>query len=147
MPKKLPNQVDAFVGRRVRIARLEANMSQEKLGEALGLTFQQVQKYEKGTNRIGSSRMAQIAAAVGKPIAWFYQEVDQPETPASDMPGRLLDLAAAPPYVRQTIDAIHHLHSAGNEQALRSLASIASMLSGEAIRAVRAAVAEEARHA
>jgi transcriptional regulator with XRE-family HTH domain len=59
--KKSPNPVDKHVGRRVRMRRMMLAMSQGKLGDALGLTFQQVQKYEKGTNRIGASRLQQIS--------------------------------------------------------------------------------------
>ncbi|MES2601756.1 MAG: helix-turn-helix transcriptional regulator, partial [Pseudomonadota bacterium] len=61
MTTKAPNPVDKYVGSRVRMRRIMLGMSQEKLGEALGLTFQQVQKYEKGTNRIGASRLQQIS--------------------------------------------------------------------------------------
>src|SRR2546429_4245609 len=58
MSIKAPNPVDKYVGSRVRMRRIMLGMSQEKLGEALGLTFQQVQKYEKGTNRVGASRLS-----------------------------------------------------------------------------------------
>ena len=58
MSTKAPNPVDKYVGSRVRMRRIMLGMSQEKLGEALGLTFQQVQKYEKGTNRVGASRLS-----------------------------------------------------------------------------------------
>ena len=61
MAKKTPNPIDKHVGSRVRMRRMMLGMSQEKLGDALGLTFQQVQKYEKGTNRIGASRLQQIS--------------------------------------------------------------------------------------
>ena len=61
MVKKAPNPIDKHVGSRVRMRRMMLSMSQEKLGDALGLTFQQVQKYEKGTNRIGASRLQQIS--------------------------------------------------------------------------------------
>lgn len=73
MMKKSPNLVDKHVGGRVRMRRLLVGMSQEKLGEALGLTFQQVQKYEKGTNRIGASRLLKIASILGVPVAYFYE--------------------------------------------------------------------------
>ena len=56
--KKQPNPIDIHVGSRVRLRRMMLSMSQEKLGESLGITFQQIQKYEKGTNRIGASRLA-----------------------------------------------------------------------------------------
>jgi transcriptional regulator with XRE-family HTH domain len=71
--KKEANAIDRHVGSRVRMRRMMCGMSQEKLGNALGLTFQQVQKYEKGTNRIGSSRMLQIAKALGCGTDFFYQ--------------------------------------------------------------------------
>lgn len=74
MPKKKPDPMDVFVGQRVRMARLMKSMSQEKLGDALELTFQQVQKYEKGTNRISSSRMAKISEVLGRPVSWFFDE-------------------------------------------------------------------------
>ena len=73
LTKKAPNPIDRHVGSRVRMRRMLIGMSQEKLGEALGLTFQQVQKYEKGTNRIGASRLHRIASVLGVPIEFFYE--------------------------------------------------------------------------
>ena len=69
--KKVPKPVDVQVGSRVRMRRLMRGMSQEKLGDALGLTFQQVQKYEKGTNRMGSSRLQQAANILEVPVTFF----------------------------------------------------------------------------
>ena len=71
--KKIPNPVDRHVGSRVRMRRVLLGMSQEKLGEALSLTFQQVQKYEKGTNRIGASRLSQISKTLGVQVAFFFE--------------------------------------------------------------------------
>ena len=71
--KKAPNPIDKHVGSRVRMRRMMLGMSQEKLGDALGLTFQQVQKYEKGTNRIGSSRLAQIAHILQVQVSFFFE--------------------------------------------------------------------------
>jgi transcriptional regulator with XRE-family HTH domain len=73
MAKKAPNPIDKHVGARVRMRRMMMNMSQEKLGDALGLTFQQVQKYEKGTNRIGASRLQQIAQILQVPVSFFFE--------------------------------------------------------------------------
>jgi transcriptional regulator with XRE-family HTH domain len=70
--KKAPNPVDKHVGSRVRMRRMMLGMSQEKLGDALGLTFQQVQKYEKGTNRIGASRLQQISSILQVPVSFFF---------------------------------------------------------------------------
>lgn len=72
--RKKPNPIDTHVGSRVRLRRTMMGMSQEKLGEALGITFQQIQKYEKGTNRIGASRMQQISATLKVPVSFFFQD-------------------------------------------------------------------------
>jgi transcriptional regulator with XRE-family HTH domain len=73
MTKKAPNPIDKHVGSRVRMRRMMLGMSQEKLGDALALTFQQVQKYEKGTNRIGASRLQQISLILQVPVAFFFE--------------------------------------------------------------------------
>src|SRR6185437_12103212 len=73
MAKKAPNPIDKHVGSRVRMRRMMLGMSQEKLGDALGLTFQQVQKYEKGTNRIGASRLQQIASILQVPVSFLFE--------------------------------------------------------------------------
>lgn len=73
MTAKAPNPVDRYVGSRVRMRRIMLGMSQEKLGDSLGLTFQQVQKYEKGTNRIGASRLQQIAEILQVPVSFLFE--------------------------------------------------------------------------
>lgn len=72
---KEARKMDEQIGARVRAARIEKGMSQEKLGELLGLTFQQVQKYEKGTNRIAAPRLIEISIALDKPLAYFLHGV------------------------------------------------------------------------
>jgi transcriptional regulator with XRE-family HTH domain len=81
LAKKAPNPTDKHVGSRVRMRRMMLGMSQEKLGDALGLTFQQVQKYEKGTNRIGASRLQQISHILQVPVSFFFEGA--PSTHAS----------------------------------------------------------------
>jgi len=73
-PKK-PNPIDIHVGSRVRLKRNMMGLSQEKLGEKLGVTFQQVQKYEKGANRIGASRLQQISSILKAPVSFFFEGV------------------------------------------------------------------------
>lgn len=73
MQKKMPHPVDVHVGGRLRIRRVLLGMSQEKLGEKLGLTFQQVQKYEKGSNRIGASRLFDVSRILDVPVSFFYE--------------------------------------------------------------------------
>jgi transcriptional regulator with XRE-family HTH domain len=73
--KKQTNPIDVQVGNRVRIRRMLIGMSQEKLGDLLGLTFQQVQKYEKGVNRIGAGRLYEVARILNVPVDFFYEGV------------------------------------------------------------------------
>jgi transcriptional regulator with XRE-family HTH domain len=82
--------------------RMLVGMSQEKLGEALGLTFQQVQKYEKGTNRIGASRLHQIGTTLGVPVAYFYEGLPEIEGESRDGEAALVlqDFLSAPEGLR-----------------------------------------------
>src|ERR1700750_2380828 len=94
--KKAPNPIDKHVGSRVRMRRMMLAMSQEKLGDALGLTFQQVQKYEKGTNRIGASRLQQISHILQVPVAFFFEGAPTLHTNAA---GIGMKEAPSPAYV------------------------------------------------
>ena len=80
MAKKKPHPIDVHVGARVRLRRMLMGMSQDKLGDALGLTFQQVQKYEKGVNRIGASRVFELARILDVPIQYFFDDFDSGES-------------------------------------------------------------------
>jgi len=91
LAKKAPNPTDKHVGARVRMRRMMLSMSQEKLGDALGLTFQQVQKYEKGTNRIGASRLQQISHILQVPVAFFFEGA-----PSAQVVGRSEAMSEAP---------------------------------------------------
>jgi transcriptional regulator with XRE-family HTH domain len=84
LPSGQPNPVDIHVGTRVRLRRTLMGLSQEKLGEAIGLTFQQVQKYERGANRIGASRLFDLARVLDVPVSFFYD--DMPETVRDNSP-------------------------------------------------------------
>jgi transcriptional regulator with XRE-family HTH domain len=75
--KKRPNPIDTHVGSRIRLRRNMIGMSQEKLGEQLGITFQQIQKYEKGTNRVGASRLQAIAQILNVPVSDFFENAPQ----------------------------------------------------------------------
>ena len=72
--KKKPNPIDVHVGSRIRLRRNMLGLSQEKLGENLGITFQQIQKYEKGTNRVGASRLQAISAILNVPVSFFFED-------------------------------------------------------------------------
>lgn len=83
--KKKPNPIDIHVGSRIRLRRNMLGMSQERLGEGLGITFQQIQKYEKGTNRVGASRLQAISALLGVPVSYFFE--DAPGQVDGGLPG------------------------------------------------------------
>ena len=87
--KTPPSPIDKYVGSRVRMRRLMLGMSQEKLGDALGITFQQVQKYEKGKNRISASRLQQISHVLRVPVGFFFEGVP-------DVPGYVNSTREAP---------------------------------------------------
>lgn len=81
------NPIDVYVGSRVRLRRMLLGMSQEKLGERLGLTFQQVQKYEKGINRVGASRLFELAKVLGVSVGFFYEGAAGSETTSPEAVG------------------------------------------------------------
>jgi transcriptional regulator with XRE-family HTH domain len=74
LEQRRPNPIDIHVGSRVRLRRITLGMSQEKLGGRLGITFQQIQKYERGTNRVSASRLQEAARALGVPAAYFFED-------------------------------------------------------------------------
>src|SRR6266705_6924725 len=98
MAKKAPNPTDKHVGARVRMRRMMLSMSQEKLGDALSLTFQQVQKYEKGANRIGASRLQHIAHIFQVPVAFFFEGA--PAVPGFHAPPGMAE-SPSPAYVSE----------------------------------------------
>src|SRR5271154_3361246 len=92
--ERAPNPIDVHVGLQVRLRRKELKISQEKLADALGLTFQQVQKYERGANRISASKLYEIARTLQVPIGWFFEGLtdqadEAPAHEASSAPGFL----------------------------------------------------------
>ncbi len=92
-----PSPIDIHVGSRVRLRRTLLGMSQERLGDALGLTFQQVQKYERGVNRVGASRLFDISRVLDVPISYFFDDMPEgmSEGPISGPRGRMYGFAEA----------------------------------------------------
>jgi transcriptional regulator with XRE-family HTH domain len=130
-----PNPIDIHVGRRVRLRRTLLGMSQEKLGMALGLTFQQVQKYERGVNRIGSSRLYQLSQILDVPVSFFFDDMPPLEGKAIP-PG----LAEPPPAIfvkdpmikRETLElvrAYYRITDAGARKRLFELTKAMANLS------------------
>lgn len=130
MPRKTPDPVDVLVGCNIRIHRMKRGMSQEKLGDALGLTFQQVQKYEKGTNRVGSGRLHKIASIFNVPVASLFEGADMKAERVDSTLGML-----AEPQVLRMVQALSAIKDSSVRQSLVHLAeSIASTYSTPRVR-------------
>lgn len=106
-----PDARDVHVGTRLRARRLQLGMTQEQLADSIGLTFQQIQKYERGVNRMGASRLWEVARALEVPLEFFYRDGDAPVgafRPAhgfADRQDAFGDGAAAPDEARELLDA------------------------------------------
>jgi transcriptional regulator with XRE-family HTH domain len=96
VPKKQGDPIDVHVGSRLRVRRLVLGLSQEKLGAALGVTFQQVQKYEKGSNRVSASRLQQVSQILQVPAAYFFESAPGQQKPKGNAPsaGPIFDFIA-----------------------------------------------------
>ncbi|NLS00960.1 helix-turn-helix transcriptional regulator [Rhizobium sp. P38BS-XIX] len=110
--KKPPSPIDVEVGRRIRLQRRILGMSQSALAEGLNVTFQQVQKYEKGTNRVGASRLQRVADCLGVPVSYFF---DTAETEG---------LALSDETIVAKNDLVHFLASEEGAELNRSFAKI-----------------------
>lgn len=122
-----PNPMDVHVGGRVRLRRTLLGMSQERLGEALGLTFQQVQKYERGTNRVGASRLYHLSQILDVPVSFFFEEI-LPETvvPSGGGSAGSASAAGARPESetmmrRETLELVRAYYRIGDPQVRRRL--------------------------
>lgn len=111
--QRKPNPTDVHVGQRLRAARMLAGMSQERLGAEVGLSFQQIQKYEKGHNRIGASRMQQLAQALNIPPSYFFEQSNGHAAPLSS--GGALPQDAAAISRRQSLDLVRYFSSIPDE--------------------------------
>jgi transcriptional regulator with XRE-family HTH domain len=132
--KKRPNPTDVHVGSRIRMRRNILGMSQEKLGEHLGITFQQIQKYEKGTNRVGASRLQAIASILDVPVSYFF--ADAPGQEPAELTG--MSEGKSPHYV------VDFVNSSEGLQLNRAFARIADQkIRRKIIELVKALAAED----
>lgn len=126
-----PNPIDVHVGQRVRLRRTLLGMSQEKLGDALGLTFQQVQKYERGANRIGASRLFDLAKALQVPIGFFFDDLPEPLRDGVD-PGLAESRSDDDPMQqRETIELVRAYYRISDPNARRKLYELARSIADE----------------
>ena len=134
-PRGRANDVDIHVGQRIRLRRTIMGLSQEKLAAALGLTFQQVQKYERGANRVGASRLFDLARILEVPVGFFFEglapaEPDPPVAPPSDIP--------TPPAVgmelkRETLELVRAFHCISDPIVRRRVYDLARALADRAL--------------
>ncbi len=115
-----PRPVDVHVGGRVRARRTFIGMSQEKLGKHVGLTFQQIQKYEKGMDRIAASRLWVISLVLGRPISWFFEGIGKQKRKGDDLLAK-----------RETLQLVRYL-SACDPDVQKHLAAMINAVAGKA---------------
>jgi len=136
MPSGKPNPIDVHVGARVRLRRTLLGMSQEKLGEALGLTFQQVQKYERGANRVGASRLYDLSRVLDVPVSFFFDDMNdelKSQSPAQII--GLTELQEAPAHFehdpmakRETLELVRAYYRISDPQVRKRVYELAKAL-------------------
>jgi transcriptional regulator with XRE-family HTH domain len=107
--QRAPSSVDGELGKRIRLRRVEQGLSQAELGSALGVTFQQVQKYEKGINRVGAARLQQIATALDVPVTFFFDDASAGKRATGD---------------KREVESLLFLDSSFSLRLLRAYASV-----------------------
>jgi len=133
-----PDPVDIHVGKRLKLRRNLVGMSQEQMGKALGLTFQQIQKYERGTNRIGASRLHHLAALLNVSVGWFYDEFSlQRVSRVGFADNKQSPLEGLPPAAdsdimqrRETRDLINAYYSITDEKQRRKILDLVKSIAG-----------------
>lgn len=129
-----PNPIDVQVGSRVRLRRTMLGMSQEKLAEAIGLTFQQIQKYERGANRIGASRLHELSRVLDVPVSFFFDDRDPVRAPA--IPAGFAEpppepFESDPLRRRETVELIEAYYAIDDSGVRRRLFDLARALATE----------------
>jgi transcriptional regulator with XRE-family HTH domain len=132
-----PTQTDVLVGSRVRVRRLELGLSQTALANELGVTFQQVQKYEKGTNRIGASRLHAMSRVLGVPVTYFFPPTEGPQ--GTTKPTEVLNLLSIP----GAVDLLRDYAAISDRLARKALVVMARTLARGAMPAVDTPAEEE----
>ena len=135
LPDGNPDPVDVHVGGRLRLRRTLIGMSQEQLAAALNITFQQVQKYERGTNRISASRLFQASRTLGVPVAWFFEEMNEQAAAASATPAVIAgERAANDPdrrlLRRETLELVRAYYGISDARLRRRLYEMAKAMRG-----------------
>ena len=139
LPPGVPNPVDIHVGGRVRLRRTLLGMSQEKLGDSVGLTFQQIQKYERGANRIGASRLFEFSRILDVPVSYFFDDMpDALRTREGRMRVGLQDqdqseLEPDPMAKRETLELVRAYYRIATPRVRKRLFELTKSLAGKAV--------------
>jgi len=134
--KGTPDSIDRYVGSRVRGRRVGLGMNQTRLGQAIGVTFQQIQKYENGTNRISAGNLYKIAKAMGVDIAFFYEGIPDSAVKGSGRGAGLSDLPVAdfeadPTRSREAIRLMHNYYRIGEPEVRKRLFQFVKALANQ----------------
>ncbi len=129
MSDSIPNPIDIHVGKRVRLRRNILRITQKELGEMLGLAFQQIQKYEKGDNRISASRLWDISKVLGVPVGFFYEEIDdetdaQSPRPKNDDEEYLKELTNDPMQREETLKLVRAYYKIHNRTLAKNILNV-----------------------
>jgi transcriptional regulator with XRE-family HTH domain len=130
-----PNPVDIHVGSRVRLRRTLLGMSQEKLGEAIGLTFQQVQKYERGANRIGASRLFNLSQVLDVPVSFFFDDMPREASEApvltdDEDDDRVVEYEPDPMAKRETLELVRAYYKITDSSVRKRLFELTKAVAG-----------------
>lgn len=133
-----PNLIDVHVGSRVRLRRTLLGMSQEKLGEAIGLTFQQVQKYERGSNRIGASRLFDLARVLEVPVGFFFDDMDDDVAARSPgqsrgAPQHTISIEPSPMAKRETLELVRAYYKIQDDSVRKRLFEMVKALGANGV--------------
>ncbi len=128
----IPHPIDVHVGKRLRLKRTILGMSQEAIGTAIGVTFQQVQKYERGVNRMGASRLYDFSKILGVPVSYFFEEYD---APAGHNPGMAENIAPAFEHEkmtsRETMEMMRAYYRIASPQARKRIFELVKTMADE----------------
>lgn len=130
-----PNPIDVHVGARLRLRRTLLGLSQEKLGEAVGITFQQLQKYERGANRISASRLFNLAQVLGVPVSFFFDDMPGPDAAVIDGEDEVAPVSETEEFEsmarRETLELVRAYYRIGDPAVRRRTFELVKALGGE----------------
>ena len=124
-----PNPIDIHVGTRLRLRRTLLGLSQETLGEAVGITFQQLQKYERGANRISASRLFNLSQVLGVPVSFFFEDLSTGETPSRKAASNEVELEAMAR--RETLELVRAYYRITDPAIRKRAFDLVKALAGE----------------